>query len=165
MKKEILLPENSVVIVLGAHVFSNRLSGTLYNRVKAAADFLHEHPDVKCITTGGQGWNESRTEGMVAKEALIEMGITEERIYAEEKSATTWENLRYAKEILQKENLGTTVILSTQSFHQWRAGRMAERQGLTAYPLIAADRPGTKFRHTVREGLAIVKFLLFNRKI
>lgn len=164
MEKERALPENAVVVVLGAHVMAHRMSGTLYNRVKAAADFLLEHPEAKCVTTGGQGWNEPRTEGDAAKDALIEMGIPKERIFAETRSRTTWENLLFTKEIMERENLGKTVLLSTQSFHQWRAGKMAERLGFEAYPLVAADRPGTKMRHTVREGFAIIKFLLFNRK-
>lgn len=83
---------------------------------------------------------------------------------AEVRSATTWENLLNARDILRSEALGSIVLLSTQSFHQWRAGKVAERLGLSPYPLIAADRPGTKLKHTVREGLAILKFLLFNRK-
>ena len=102
-------PEAAVVIVLGAHVFAQRLSGTLQNRVKAAADYLLAHPEARCITTGGQGWNEPRTEGEAAKQALAGLGIAPERIYAEVKSTTTWENLLFAKEILEKEKLGKRV--------------------------------------------------------
>lgn len=164
MRKRAEPPESAVVIVLGAHVFTTRLSGTLQNRVQAASEYLLENPEALCITTGGQGWNEPRTEGEAARQALIEMGIAPERIFAEVKSTTTWENLCFAKEILESKHLGTDVVLATQSFHQWRAGKMAERLGLTPYALIAADRPGTKLRHTAREGLAILKFLLFNKK-
>lgn len=155
---------NTVVIVLGAQVFETRLSGTLQNRVQAAADYLWEHPEAQCITTGGQGWNEPRTEGEAAKQALIQLGIAPDRIYAETKSTTTWENLRFAKEILKREKLGTDVVLATQGFHQWRAAKMAERLGLTPYALVAEDRPGTKWKHTFREGFAILKFLLFYKK-
>ncbi len=159
------LPENAVVIILGAHVMAHRISGTLYNRVKAAADFLRDHPAAKCITTGGQGLNEPCAEGNAAKSALLEMGIAEERVFAETRSTTTWENLLFAKDILEEEKLGSVVLISTQSFHQWRAGKMAERMGLEPYPLIAADRPKTRLKHTVREGFAILKFLLFNSKL
>ena len=152
-------PKNAVVIVLGAQVFN-----TLQNRVQAAAEYLLENPKACCITTGGQGWNEPRTEGEAARQALIELGIAPERVFAEVQSTTTWENLCFAKEILEREKLGTDVVLATQSFHQWRAGKMAERLGLMPYTLVAADRPGTKLRHTAREGLAILKFLLFNNK-
>ncbi len=56
-------PENAVVLVLGAKVFENRLSTTLQNRVQAAADYLRAHPEAVCITTGGQGRDEPRSEG------------------------------------------------------------------------------------------------------
>lgn len=163
MRKKQNPPENAVVVVLGAHVFANRLSGTLQNRVEVAAAYLKGHPNAKCITTGGQGWNEPRTEGNAAREALIALGIEPERIFAEERSRTTWENLLFVREILQKEQLSTHVVLATQSFHQWRAEKMAQRLGLTPYALIAKDRPGTRLRLTAREGLAILKFLLFNK--
>ena len=155
-------PEDAVVVVLGAHVFADRLSGTLYNRVKAAAEYLHAHPKAKCITTGGQGQNEARTEGEAARMELIGMGIAAERVFAETHSATTWENLRFAKEILKRENLSEHVVISTQRFHQWRAGKTAERLGLIPYKLIAEDRPKTKLKHSVREGLAILKFLILS---
>lgn len=157
-------PEDAVVVVLGAHVFADRLSGTLYNRVKAAAEYLHAHPKAKCITTGGQGQNEARTEGDAARMELIGMGIAAERVFAETQSATTWDNLRLSKEILKKEKLGAHVVLSTQRFHQWRAGKMAEELGLVPYRLIAEDRPGTKLKHSAREGLAILKFLILKKQ-
>ena len=164
MRKRQNPPENAVVVVLGAHVFANRLSGTLQNRVDIAAEYLFKHPNAKCITTGGQGWNETRSEGEAAKEALLALGIEPERIFAEVKSKTTWENLLFVRDILNREHLSTHVIIATQSFHQWRAGKMAERLGLIPYALVAKDRPGTKLRLTAREGLAIIKFLLFNKK-
>lgn len=157
-------PEAAVVIVLGAHVFANRLSGTLQNRVQAAADYLLSHPEARCITTGGQGWNEPRTEGEAAKQALVELGVAPARVYAEIQSTTTWENLLFAKEILEKENMGKHVLLATQGFHQWRAGKMAQRMGLNPTALVAEDRPRTKWKHTFREGFAILKFLLLHRK-
>ena len=163
MDTEKIPPEDAVVVVLGARVLENRLSGTLYNRVKTAADHLLQHPHAKCITTGGQGANEVRTEGEAARAELLGMGIAPERVFAEIRSATTWENLCFAKEVIQREKLSSHVVISTQRFHQWRAGKMAEQLGLVPYRLVAADRPRTQIRHTVREGFAILKFLLFSK--
>lgn len=157
-------PENAVVIVLGAHVFRNHLSGTLQNRVQKAAEYLLAHPDAKCITTGGQGYNEPCAEGDAAREALIRLGIAPERIFAETRSVNTAENLRFAREILLREDLGLRVKIATQRFHQWRAGQMARQLGMEPEPLIAADRPGTRLKLVPREGLAILKYLLFTRK-
>ena len=111
--KQQKIPDNAVVIVLGAQVFRTHLSGTLYNRVEAAADYLRRYPRAKCITTGGQGANEPRTEGDAAKEVLVQMGIDADRVFAETRSATTWENLRYAREILLREGFGREGYLSS----------------------------------------------------
>ena len=107
-------PENAVVLVLGAKVFENRLSTTLQNRVQAAADYLRAHPEAVCITTGGQGRDEPRSEGEAAKRALDALGIARERITAETRSRTTLENLRFSKAILTKMGRGPAVVIATQ---------------------------------------------------
>ena len=156
-------PEDAAVLVLGARVFEDRSSGTLYNRVKAAADHLLQYPHVKCITTGGRGADEVRNEAEAACAELIGMGVAPERIFAETCSATTWENLCLAKEIIDREKLSVHVVIVTQRFHQWRACKMAEQLGMVPYPLIAEDSPNTKLRHTIREGFAVLKFLLLSK--
>ena len=55
------LPENGVVIVLGARVVGAsktcpaHLSHAFQYRVDTAASYLKAHPKAVCITTGGQG--------------------------------------------------------------------------------------------------------------
>lgn len=164
MRKNSDPPENTVVIVLGARVFETHLSGTLQNRVQAASDYLKAHPKALCITTGGKGADEVCSEGYAAKQALIAKGIASERILAETRSTTTKENLCFAKEILQKNELGNCVLLSTQRYHQWRACKMASHIGLQPYSLVAKDRPRSLPKNLCREGMAILKFLLWGRK-
>ena len=164
------LPENGVVIVLGARVVGaskNRpvhLSRAFQYRVDAAAAYLKAHPKAVCITTGGQGKDEPQSEGEAAKEALMGLGIEPKRIFAETKSETTLENLRFARDILRKNGLSDTVLLVTQSYHQWRACRMAKMLGLTPYPLHAKTNLKSLPKNLCREFLAILKFLLFTRK-
>lgn len=155
-------PENAVVIVLGARFFETHLSGTLQNRVQAAAEYLLAHPSAVCITTGGKGKDEPCAEGEAAKQALIKLGISPERIFPETHSTTTMENLRLAKILLEKYKLGDTVLLATQRYHQWRAGKMAQRLGLKPYPLVAKDRLRSLPKSLCREALAILKFLLLS---
>lgn len=162
MQNRLKPPENAVVIVLGARVFETHLSGTLQNRVQAAAEYLFAHPNAVCITTGGKGKDEPCAEGEAAKRALTALEIALERIFAETRSTTTMENLCFAKEILKVNGLGDTVLLATQRYHQWRAGKMAQRLGLKPYPLIAKDRLRSLPKSLCREALAILKFLLLS---
>lgn len=156
--------QDPVVIVLGARVFENRLSGTLLNRVEAAREYMDLHPNSMCITTGGKGSSEPCSEGEAAKSRLVELGVSPDRIFTETRSVNTWENLLFARDVLLREGLGADVVISTQKFHHWRAQKMAEQLGLSVTMLCAEDRPGTRLRHSLRECFAIIKFLIINRK-
>lgn len=121
------LPENGVVIVLGARVVGAsktcpaHLSRAFQYRVDTAASYLKAYPKAVCITTGGQGKDEPQSEGEAAKEALMKFGVAPKRIFAEVNSKTTLENLRFARDILRENGFSDTVLLATQSYHQWRA--------------------------------------------
>ena len=112
----------------------------------------------------GQGKDEPQSEGEAAKEALIKFGVAPKRIFAEVNSKTTLENLRFARDILRENGFSDTVLLATQSYHQWRACRMAKMLGLTPYPLHANTNLKSLPKNLCREFLAILKFLLFTRK-
>ena len=62
---------------------------------------------------------------------LVSSGIDEDRIYKEDKSTSTLENISMSTEILKRENLGTNVAIATNEFHIFRAGKVAEKNGLT----------------------------------
>ena len=136
----------------------------LQYRVDTAASYLKAYPKAVCITTGGQGKDEPQSEGEAAKEALIKFGVAPKRIFAEVNSKTTFENLRFARDILRENGFSDTVLLATQSYHQWRACRMAKMLGLTPYPLHAKTNLKSLPKNLCREFLAILKFLLFTRK-
>ena len=80
------LPENGVVIVLGARVVGAsktcpaHLSRAFQYRVDTAASYLKAYPKAVCITTGGQGKDEPQSEGEAAKEALMKFGVAPKRI-------------------------------------------------------------------------------------
>ena len=109
-------------------------------------------------------YHEPQSEGEAAKEALIEFGVAPKRIFAEVNSKTTLENLRFARDILRENGFSDTVLLATQSYHQWRACCMAKMLGLTPYPLHANTNLKSLPKNLCREFLAILKFLLFTRK-
>lgn len=116
------LPENGVVIVLGARVVGAsktcpaHLSRAFQYRVDTAASYLKAYPKAVCITTGGQGKDEPQSEGEAAKEALMKFGVAPKRIFAEVNSKTTLENLRFARDILRENGFSDTVLLATQSY-------------------------------------------------
>ena len=79
-----------------------------------------------------QGRSEPVTEGACARRELIAMGIAPERIYAEEKSFDTRENLQFAAAIIRDNGLDTHVAIASDNFHQYRGQLFARQAGLTA---------------------------------
>lgn len=127
-------PENTNIILLGAQVYTeDRISLSLRGRVDKAAKYLEENPEAICIATGGQGGDEPVTEAYAEKKALLKLGIAEDRIYLEDESHNTRENMENSLEIAQRENLGNEFGIVTQGFHMFRAMKLAESVGITPY--------------------------------
>ena len=119
------------VILLGCRVYEGKPSTMLQNRIDAAYDYLTAHPEAVVITTGGlDSKAETITQGGCAAETLIAMGIDPARVYAEEKSFDTRENLLFASEIIEENNLDTHVVIASDNFHQLRGQIYAREAGL-----------------------------------
>lgn len=152
-------PEDANVIVLGAQVYSaERMGVSLSNRVDRACEYLNDHPDVKCIVTGGMGGDEPCPEALTAKNALVRMGIEESRVYMEDQSRNTRQNMQFAKEIAEENGLGTEFVVITQDFHLFRAKKLAESVGLTPYGVAAETDPILLPEYYGRELLSLTKW-------
>lgn len=116
----------SAVIVLGAGVNGETPSLTLRTRIDAAAAYLEEHPDVPVVLSGGQGPGEASTEAECMRRALVRRGVDESRLYPEERSTSTQENLRYSRAILEELGVDPAqrVAIVTSDFHLCRARLM-----------------------------------------
>lgn len=116
----------SAVIVLGAGVNGETPSLTLRTRIDAAAAYLEEHPDVPVVLSGGQGPGEAITEAECMRRALVRRGADESRLYPEERSTSTQENLRYSRAILGELGVDPAqrVAIVTSDFHLCRARLM-----------------------------------------
>ena len=116
----------SAVIVLGAGVNGETPSLTLRTRIDAAAAYLEEHPDVPVVLSGGQGPGEAITEAECMRRALVRRGVDESRLYPEERSTSTQENLRYSRAILEELGVDPAqrVVIVTSDFHLCRARLM-----------------------------------------
>ncbi len=152
-------PPGKNVIVLGAQVYSaERMGLTLTNRIDAAHEYLTANPEANCIVTGGQGKDEPCPEALTEKNALLRLGVTEDRIFMEDRSKNTRQNLRFAKEIAEREGLGAEAVVVTQGFHMFRAKQLAESAGFTPYALAAATDPLLLPEYYGRELLSLTKW-------
>lgn len=153
-------PENATVVVLGCKVNGTEPSLMLTRRLQAAQAYLFQHPDAPCIVSGGQGSNEEISEAQAMKTWLIAHGIDQERIYLEDQSTNTDENIRYSQQIIQEHHLSENVAIVTDGFHQLRASLIVKGQGLTPSS-VSADTPWFVFSaYYVRELYALVEQLI-----
>lgn len=124
-------PESSsTVIVLGCRVYGERPSRMMIARLKAAQKYLEENPDAACILSGGQGEDEDISEAECMYRYLVSNGIDPNRLYKEDKSTSTRENLSFSKEIIERENLNPQIAIATNEFHEYRAQQIAKSLGL-----------------------------------
>ncbi|MCL2285600.1 MAG: YdcF family protein [Firmicutes bacterium] len=120
-----------VVIVLGAGVRGEVVTRPLARRLDAAFDYWQRNPNAYIITTGGLGNRAVITEAEAMARYLVRRGIPRERILLEEHSTSTYENLKFAKEILDGHFPdGFSAVLVTNDFHIFRAVQTACSVGL-----------------------------------
>ena len=128
-------PPNATAVVLGCMVYDSGPSRMLLDRCDAAYDYLIAHPDAVCIATGGQGHDEPMSEAEAIFDILPAKGIEPHRIYLEDTSTDTKENLANAAAMIAANELADTVAIATDGFHEFRAGIYAEQAGLTPYAI------------------------------
>jgi len=172
--------EAEYVIVLGAQVRGEVPTLVLSARIKAAAEYLTEHPEAVAVASGGKGSGESISEAEAIYRGLVRLGISEDRILMESRSTSTTENLRFSAEVIQRYEqekssmqeetplCGTNasairfvpkkVVLVTNDFHVYRAVKLAKNSGYTDVSgLGAEDFFAVTIQYYVREFFAIVK--------
>jgi uncharacterized SAM-binding protein YcdF (DUF218 family) len=158
-------PEDTpvTVVVLGAQVRKNAPSLMLRQRLDAALDFLVAHPDAPCVVSGGQGADEVFSEASVMRDYLINKGIDAARIYMEDASTNTMENLRLSRAVIEENGLPQNVVIATQEFHQYRAACYARSAGLTPVGTATCGSPWYLFpNYWIREFAAICRLWLLH---
>lgn len=150
------------VVVLGCQV---RKDGTpslmLRYRLDAAYRYLAAHPDAPVICTGGLDDGRTVTEAGSAKNELVSRGIDPSRIYTEDRSRNTEQNLAFSKEIIAQNGLPSRAAIATDGFHQKRGAVYAQRAGFTPYALPAVTPWGLLPSYWVREWGGLLKAALF----
>lgn len=131
-------PQNGdTVIVLGCKVRGEKASLMLTERLDAAYEFLINNPDSSCILSGGQGEGEKISEAQCMYDYLIGKGIEKDRLYLEDKSTSTRENLTFSKEIIDENNLNKNIAIATNEFHMYRASQIAKNLELSSASITA----------------------------
>lgn len=154
------------VIVLGAGVNGRTPSLALSTRIDAAEDYLHRHPNIPAVLSGGKGPGEDITEAEAMRTALVERGVDETRLILEEESTSTAENFAYSKIKLKAHGIDTEtakIAVISNDFHAFRAQLIAKRAGLDIFS-VSAELPWIwlNMNYYTREAFALVKTALID---
>lgn len=164
MSKQINDPppdDNTTMVVLGCKVKEGKPSLMLQRRLDAAYEYLSAHESVNVVVSGGKGDDEIISEAECMKDYLISKGIAAERIFPEDKSTTTKENLLFSKNIIEENGLPPTITLVTDGFHQYRAEMLARKIDIIPYNISGYTTWYLVPTYYVREWFGIVYYKIF----
>ena len=153
--------EIDCLIILGAGLYGEYPSMMLVSRLDRALEYLQVRDDIPIIVSGGQGPGETITEAEAMSRYLERRGTDESKIWKEEESTSTWENLIFSLALMEEQGLdpeNTTIAIVTSEFHLYRAKRIAGQLGLNAVG-VAAETPYASLRvlYHCREAAALLK--------
>ena len=144
------------LLVLGCQVKDTHPSLMLTERLETAKDYLEKHEKAVCILSGGQGEDEGISEAECMYHYLTEHGISADRLIIESRSTSTRENLLFSLEIMEEQNLGTTVAIVTNEFHEYRAFQIAEKLNIEPYAVAANTHWWMFPTYLVREWYGVI---------
>lgn len=154
----------NVVVVLGAGLKGDKLSLILKNRMDKCLKYMNKYPESIAVVSGGQGEGETITEAEAMKNFLLVNGINEKRILKEEKSTSTFENLKFSKKILENNKIYTKeIMIITSDFHLFRAKAIGKSIGIKTFGIPAKTPWYLIFNCYIREYFAIIKSLILNK--
>lgn len=130
------------IIVLGAGTNGKMPNAVFRERLHHALTLYSEGYSEIILLTGGYSPGNKHSDAYIAGEYLKALGIPADAILLEEKSTITQENLEYAREIMESEDLSTAIIVS-DPLHMKRAMRMAKDYEIEASP---SPTPTTRYQ-------------------
>ncbi|SHJ79781.1 DUF218 domain-containing protein [Tepidibacter formicigenes DSM 15518] len=157
--------EVDYLVVLGSGVWGDVLSPTLLDRMNKALEFINNNPNIKIIVCGGQGKGENIPEAQAMRDYLVLNGIDENQIIQEDKSTSTMENLKFAKEIITKlyGEKNPKIMIITNDFHLFRSKFIAKKLGFIPYGMPSKTITYLVPKYYTREYFAVIKSFIFDK--
>ncbi|GFZ90200.1 hypothetical protein GCM10008018_40530 [Paenibacillus marchantiophytorum] len=161
------LPDQvDVGIVLGASLRMDIPSPGLQERLDLAVSLYKQGKFKQLIVSGGLDHNGSKlTEAEGMRDYLVKQGLPAKSILLEPRATSTYENLLFSKQIMDKQGLVSSIIV-THQFHGSRSLDIAETIGLKQ-PIVSSTKSEVLFMpyHEARETLAYTKWFLTKMRL
>lgn len=147
--------KDATLVVLGCQVNGDRPSLMLKKRIEAAQRYLEENPEALCVLSGGKGKGEYISEAQCMYDQLVKGGIDSGRLFIEDKSTNTAENIAYTYKIIEEKGLNKELAVVTDGFHEFRAAMIVEKAGLHCGAVPSETPFYLSANFTTREMIAI----------
>ena len=172
-------PDKDFIIILGCGI---RKDGTpsplLRGRIDRALRFAEKQEALTgkapiFVSSGGRGPDEPVSESASMKRYLLEQGVPESRILEEDRSASTYENMKFSWEKIRAVDPNGKVAFSTTNYHVFRSGLYARRVKMRAVGMGAKTKwyfwPNAAVRefvgllteHMLKQGLIFGGMIVF----
>ena len=170
------------IIIHGAGLDGPRPTPLLAGRIDKALELWNkQHQHGKFVVSGGQGADEVVSEAQAMRNYLLEKNVPLDAILMEDKSTTTWENLKYSIGIINNDwtasanttsvdtsassdssaasaiNTDFTTAVVTSDFHVFRCAEYAHNLGLKADGIGSHTKGWYWPTAFIREFIAITK--------
>lgn len=130
------------IIVLGAGTNGKTPNAVFRERLNHAITLYEAGYADTILLTGGYSPGNEHSDAYIAGEYLKSLGIPEDAVILEEKSTITQENLEFAKEIMETENLSTCILVS-DPLHMKRSMMMAKDYEIEVF---SSPTPTTRYQ-------------------
>lgn len=152
------------IVVLGAKVNGTTPSRSLSERIDAAYAYLKAHPGVYAVLSGGQGPDEGISEAQCMYDNLTQMGISSQRLWLEDCSTSTWENLVFSLDLIEEKtgSRPTTLGIVSSEYHLFRADLLARACGVNTQGIPAHTKwLSLRINNYLREVAGVWHYLIF----
>lgn len=154
-------PDIEYVIILGSGLKGSQLSIILQQRVDTGIAYLKQHPHMPVIVSGGQGPGEDIPEAEAMSRYLVHQGIDQNRIIQENRSTSTFENLKFSQDILKAQGVSQpSIMIVTSNYHLYRAEMIASTLGFKVHGIASPSLEYLLPQNMLREYLAMIKAML-----
>lgn len=132
--------DKDYLIILGAGLLNGeQVTPLLAGRIDAGIAFYHQQllktgKRAMLVMSGGQGADEKIPESVAMRNYALSKGVLDSDILIENKSKTTFENLKFSKSILDRRQQGADYqsAFVSNDYHIFRAGVFARLVGLNS---------------------------------
>lgn len=142
-------------LVMGAAQYDGRPSPAFERRLARALALWQEGCVDGVVVSGGRRGGDRTSEGAAGVAWLADRGIPATALWAEERAATSAENVLRSRPRLE----GAPVVIVTDDLHAWRAAWLARRFGLEAHTSTVTVPTG-RSRYALRELAAMASYRL-----